>query len=395
LNKLSLIAHFVYCSPECRYILTRWDLAMDKIKIMDKTSNSKSKVGEVPVSVIDFFCSCGGTSAGLRDSGMQILAGIDIDSVALKTFRRNFPNAKIFDTDIKTLEVDSIKNVIEGNGNRPVLFSACAPCQPFSQQNKQRTKRDERRSLLDEIHRFVEACNPDYILLENVPGMQRVKQGPFTRFTRFLKRKGYVFDTDIMDAKRFGVPQTRRRLVLIASRHGEIKLPEETHGTKENLQPYKTVWEVINKYHPLQAGQHSSKIPNHQAAKISELNLKRLKCTPEGGDRRDWPRSLLLDCHKAHLGHTDTYGRLSRNRHAVTLTTKCTSISNGRYGHPTQNRAITAREAAALQTFDDDFVFEGTLIQTARQVGNAVPVKFAEALGNQIIKNHQALNHSN
>jgi len=339
--------------------------------------------------VIDFFCSCGGTSAGLRDAGMEIIAGIDIDSVALKTFERNFPEASVINEDIRNLDPYDIQSRLFGLDG-PVVFSACAPCQPFSNQNKNRDKSDDRKSLLTELHDFIDACEPDYIVLENVPGMQSVKEGPFTKFTDFLKERDYHFDFSIKDAKKYGVPQTRRRLVLIASLHNEISLPPETHGTSDSLIDYATVRDTIQRYHPLQAGQKSRNIPNHQVAKLTPINLERLRNTPEGGDRRNWPDSLILDCHKDYSGHTDTYGRLMYDQHAVTLTTKCSSISNGRYGHPTQNRAISVREAAALQTFDDDFVFEGTLTQTAKQVGNAVPVLFAQVLGEQLIRHHEA-----
>ena len=177
---------------------------------------------------------------------------------------------------------------------------------------------------------------------------------------------------------------------MIASKNGEISLPVETHGTDDELKPYKTVWETISKYHPLKAGQKSKKIPNHQTANFADITLERIQHTPEGGDRRNWPDSLILDCHKNYKGHTDTYGRLRRDQHAVTLTTKCISISNGRFGHPRQNRALSVREAAALQTFSDDFIFEGSLGQTAKQVGNAVPVLFAKVLGEVIVQSEQA-----
>ncbi|MDV7341830.1 DNA cytosine methyltransferase [Terasakiella sp. A23] len=150
-------------------------------------------------------------------------------------------------------------------------------------------------------------------------------------------------------------------------------------------------------YPELKAGEIHSKLANHQTARISPLNIERLMLTPEGGDWRNWPEDYLLKCHKKLLasgksaGYTDTYGRLRKRAPACTLTTKCTSISNGRFGHPTQHRALSVREAAALQTFDDDFKFEGTLGQTARQVGNAVPVLFAKALGQSIFEHKEQL----
>lgn len=338
------------------------------------------------ISVVDFFCGCGGTSAGLRDAGMKILAGIDIDPIALRTYENNFPNALALNRDISKLSTKKFEFLVQSH-DRPLLFAACAPCQPFSTQNRNKSPEDGRVDLLNELHKFIRKMKPEYILLENVPGLQRIEHGPFFKFTSFLKKNGYQFDYDIKDAKNYGVPQSRKRLVLIASRLGEISLPEETHGKYKSMEPYKTVWDTIKKYHPLKAGQKSSKIPNHVTAKVSDLNLLRLKHTPQGGDRRDWPKELLLECHKGKTGYTDTYGRLDGAEPAKTLTTKCISISNGRFGHPTQNRALSVREAAALQSFPDDFVFSGTMAQAAKQVGNAVPVDFAKAMG-LTISNH-------
>ena len=153
------------------------------------------------ISVVDFFCSCGGTSAGLRDAGMEIIAGIDIDNIALKTFETNFPEAEVINKDIQNLDTSLIRSIISEREG-PILFSACAPCQPFSMQNKNRGREDDRKSLLTALHPFIEECKPDYILLENVPGMQNIKTGPFTKFTNFLKDQGYSFDYDVKDAKK-------------------------------------------------------------------------------------------------------------------------------------------------------------------------------------------------
>lgn len=346
----------------------------------------------VNISVIDFFCGCGGTSAGLRSAGMDILAGIDCDSVALKTYKRNFPEAQSLDADISELTCSNLEKSL-GELPRPLLLAACAPCQPFSNQNRHKHSLDSRVILLDELHEFVRHFRPEYVLLENVPGMQKVEEGPFVKFTEMLTEQGYGIDFDVKDAKDYGVPQSRRRLVLIASRLGPVTLPKQTHGEEDDLPDYLTVSEAIGIYPALEAGQTFPDIPNHQTAQISELNLRRLRHTPEGGDRRDWPEDLLLECHKRKTGYTDTYGRLNGAEPAKTLTTKCISISNGRFGHPHQDRALSVREAACLQSFPDDFIFEGTLIQTAKQVGNAVPVRFAEALGKEISEHFRRSNN--
>lgn len=340
------------------------------------------------INVVDFFCGCGGTSAGLEKSGMNIIAGIDIDKNALETFKYNFKNAETFSQNIRELIPEDLTQVIGSDKNTKLLFAACAPCQPFSTQNRLKDNNDERISLLAEFHRFVEYFEPDYIILENVPGIQKVDNGPFTNFITFIESKGYVPDFLVLNAMDYGVPQSRKRLVLIATKNETISLPTSTHGKAKDKLNYKTVKDAIAKYPRLEAGDNADKdnvYNNHICAKMQDITLERLKATPEGGDRRDWPRSLWLECHKRHTGHNDVYGRLSWNKPSVTLTTKCISISNGRFGHPDQLRALSVREAAALQSFDDDFKFIGNMRNIAKQVGNAVPVLFAKALGDQVV----------
>jgi len=337
------------------------------------------------VEVIDFFSGCGGTSAGLRAAGMRIVAGIDMDPEAAETFRANFPEAGFICRDIRMIATAELERFLPRERTSPVLFSACAPCQPFSKQNRGRGKRDERASLLTEFHRFVRRFRPEYIFLENVPGIQRIKtkKGPIGHFLKFLKELGYDAACDVIDFLDYGVPQTRRRLVVAASLMGPVQLPKRTHGLEAG-RPHATVWEWIGDLPPISAGSEHPEIPNHRAAALSPLNRKRIASTPEGGDRRDWPEELLLPCHKGHEGHTDVYGRLNRHHPASTLTTRCVSLSNGRFGHPTQDRALSVREAACLQTFPRDFIFKGSLNGMAMQIGNAVPVLLAQRFGEEI-----------
>jgi len=333
------------------------------------------------IQVADFFSGCGGTSAGLRQAGMQIVLGIDADPDAAATFQLNFPEAHFIQKDIRLVRTRDLKCYFDPAC--PVLFSACAPCQPFSKQNRAKRRADVRASLLDELHRFVRHLKPDYIFLENVPGIQRVRsrRGPLARFLRLLATLGYNVNCQVVDFLDYGVPQTRRRFVLSASRSGNVCLPRPTHGTRHGNTPRSTVWEWIGDLPAIPAGGKSENIPNHEAAALSPLNLRRIASTPEGGDRRDWPDALVLDCHQGHEGHTDVYGRLHKDRPASTLTTRCISYSNGRFGHPTQHRALSVREAASLQTFPRDFLFVGSLAAMAIQIGNAVPVLFARKFG--------------
>ncbi len=342
-------------------------------------------------NVIDFFCGCGGTSAGLRAAGMNIAAGIDFDARAVQTYRLNFPEAVVLQKDVREISEAEIEEIIASRcSGGPLVFSACAPCQPFSRQNRYRSTGDQRASLLDELHRFIRRFLPDYILLENVPGMQKVVDGPFPKFLELLKSLGYGMSTRVLNAADYGVPQTRRRLVLLAARGHDVNLPPAEFG--DGLQPYRVVRDAIAKYPPLEHGCRSETVRDHEAARLSDLLYQRISALKPGQDRRSWPKELMLRCHKGTSGHSDVYGRLDWDKPSVTLTTKCISLSNGRFGHPSQNRAISAREAAAIQTFPDDFTFVGSVWEKGRQIGNAVPVLFAKALGRQIIRSEQDRN---
>ena len=342
------------------------------------------------IKVFDFFSGCGGTSCGFEQAGLDIVLGLDIDKDAALTYRSNFPSAAFIEADICTLGTDVLNPWLKDQVN-PVLFCGCAPCQPFSKQNRQRGKADVRRNLLSEFGRFVEDWLPEYVFIENVPGMQRVKgqKGPLPAFKALLKRLGYTFDIKVLPALWFGVPQTRERLVLLASRSPAISLPVATHGPGKL--PFTTVKDWIGDLAELEAGGTDPVDPSHRAAELSELNLARIAATPEGGGRENWPDHLILDCHRNHKGHTDVYGRLAWDKPAAGLTTRCISYSNGRFGHPEQDRAISVREAACLQTFPTSFVFSGNLNSKARQVGNAVPPSMARVIGMTIIAHATAL----
>lgn len=332
------------------------------------------------IKVFDFFSGCGGTSAGFRDAGLDIVLGLDFDVDAAQTYRSNFPGTMFIEDDIRALDVEVLTPFLSQR-DAPILFCGCAPCQPFSKQNRQRVPADPRKNLLGEFGRFVSHWLPDYVFIENVPGMQKLsnRTGPLASFTRLLKKLGYQFDLQTLPALWFGVPQTRERLVLLASKGDRIDLPSATHGPGRN--PYATVQDWIGDLPPLAAGEIDKQDPNHRAADLSPLNLERIASTPEGGGREHWPARLLLDCHRDHSGHTDVYGRLAWGRPAAGLTTRCISYSNGRFGHPDQNRAISVREAARLQTFPRNFIFTGSMASQAKQIGNAVPPLMAKCIG--------------
>lgn len=339
------------------------------------------------IKVFDFFSGCGGTSLGFQKQGFEIVGALDCDKDSSETFRNNFPQAVFIENDIRKTSPEDLSHIINKIGNFPLLFCGCAPCQPFTGQRRQIKHDDSRKNLLSEFQRFVEYWKPDFIFLENVPGLQNINKsgGVFKKFTDSLTRLEYTFDTAIIKASDIGIPQIRKRFILVAASNKHkikpIKLIVEKY---QGMIP--TVKDCIFDLPPILAGEKHPNVPNHATAKLSEKNLLRIKNTPEGGDRRNWPDYLQTECHKDYNGHTDVYGRMSWMAPASTLTTKCISYSNGRFGHPEQDRAISVREAARLQTFPDSFVFSGSLISTARQVGNAVPPLMSERLSECFIK---------
>ena len=338
----------------------------------------------------DFFSGCGGTSCGMQSAGMTVRFGLDVDPDAKMTWETNYKKAEFVCKDIRQVSAEDVSPYIKRHPGRPLLFGACAPCQPFSKQNRIRNDADGRRDLLGEFHRFVKAYLPEYIFVENVPGIQATEQhnGSLADFTRLLDNLDYSYDVGIVMAHHYGVPQSRRRLILLGSRLDSIKIPPPTHGPGTGHPSLPTVWEWISHLPPIKAGETHPRIANHRAAQLSLLNLRRIAAIPPGGDRRDWPQELELPCHQRHSGYTDVYGRMKKNRPAAALTTRCISLSNGRFGHPVQNRAISVREAACIQTFPMNFNFHGTLNSMARQVGNAVPVAMAKVFGDLIIRHY-------
>ena len=346
------------------------------------------------VQVYDFFSGCGGASCGFQAAGMNIAFALDHDTDAQASFEANFPDAHFELEDIRNVSAEAVRTRIGDERSKPVLFSGCAPCQPFTKQNTTRPKlnKDERVPLLSQFARLVQGCRPDLVFVENVPGLQKLdaESQPFGGFLMQLEEAGYELDYRPIKLAKYGIPQSRRRLVLVGSRHGKVCLPEETHGPGTQNEQYATVRDWIAHLPPIRAGDEHQGVRNHRAANLSARNMERIEATPEGGGNRDWPGHLTLDCHKGFSGYSDVYGRMSWDAPASGLTTRCTSYSNGRFGHPEQDRAISIREAACLQTFPEDFVFAGSMASMSRQIGNAVPVQLAKLIGYQFIEHLKA-----
>lgn len=338
---------------------------------------------------IDFFCGGGGMTHGLLKAGIRVLAGVDICPDYQKTYEENNHNCYLAKSISDVSEEDILRFIPDIYTAEDILFVGCAPCQPFS---KQRNSVEEHkdRALLTEFGGVVARFRPAYVAVENVPGIKGKGKDVFYQFLKVLETNGYKYTYAVLNAKNYGVPQNRKRLVLIASRLAEVFLPEASFDGQEK--PYRTVADAIGTYPSLKAGEKNDSIPNHKATTLSQLNLERIRATVhDGGSRTGWPEELILKCHKSEKsGHTDVYGRMAWNSVAPTLTSKCCSLSNGRFGHPEQDRAISFREAAALQSFPDSYIFYGKADSIiARQIGNAVPVLLAKAIGETIDTMHK------
>lgn len=335
---------------------------------------------------IDFFCGAGGLTRGLLNAGIEVRLGIDIDERCRATYETNNHPSQFLCADVQRLQTRDISEIIGDVPNDDLLLAACSPCQPFTQLKHNHT-RGKDATLLHHFGRFIRELQPRQILLENVPGITKVPgNSTYKRFCRLLDELKYKYWESIVDAKDYGVPQTRRRYVMIALRKLQPPPLPKTHGP--GLLAYQTVADAINHYPPIQAGETHTDVPNHAASKLSYINLTRIQNTPhDGGSRQAWPLELRLRCHtNGHRGHSDVYGRMWWHRPAPALTCRCDSLSNGRYGHPEQDRAISLREAASLQSFEDTYIFFGhSKDHLAAQVGNAVPVKLAESIGRHIL----------
>ncbi len=350
----------------------------------------------VNISAIDLFCGIGGLSYGLLKSGIKVKAGIDIDKTCEFAYEKNC-KANFIKESIENIKGEKLRNIYDPVDMK--LLAGCAPCQPFSSYTyKTDKKEDNRWQLLYEFSRLIEETKPDFVTMENVPTLLKFKDAPvFNDFVNRLKENKYYVWFDIVFAPDYGIPQNRRRLVLLASKHGEISLIPPTHKKGE----FVTVKDAIGHLEEINHGEYFENDFVHKAAKLSEINLKRIKQSKPGGSwKTDWDEELKLSCHKAESGKSygSIYGRMKWDEPSPTMTTFCNGIGNGRFGHPEQNRAISLREAAILQSFPDDYQFAAnneSLVakNVAKHIGNAVPPRLGEVIGISIKKHIETINN--
>ena len=336
------------------------------------------------IKAIDFFCGAGGLTRGLLDAGISVVGGVDNDTRQRETYSRNNAPSVFIDKDIGNVEIDDLRNELGIVPSDVVLYAACTPCQPFSTLNAMKGD-DDRKSLLMDFAQIVAERPPDFIIVENVPGLNNARgREIYQQFAETLKNRKFAISADMLDAKYLGAPQTRKRFILIASRHGEPSLP-----TPDGSAEVKTVASAIAKYPAIADGEKSDAYPNHEAKKLQPHHKKIVMAVPkDGGSRSDVAdTSILLKCHQRNpKAHKDVFGRMAWNKPSLTLTCRCTDVYCGRFTHPEQHRGISLREAAALQTFPDDYEFFGkSFLEKSRQIGNAVPVEVGRRLGESII----------
>lgn len=341
------------------------------------------------MKAVDFFCGAGGVTCGFEQAGIDVVVGIDIDKTCKKTYEKNNKGAKFLEADISDLAKEKLEADYQISKNEDdLIFIGCSPCQYYTNLKTDKTKSESSRMLLEDFREFVDYYLPGYVFIENVPGIEKKKESPLKDFKKYLTKNGYVFSDKVINAKYLGIPQNRRRYILVATRvKDSISLP------KENKNEFVTLRDAIGntkKFPVVEAGHTDESDFQHSVAALSDLNLKRLKNTPKnGGTRLNWAdnQELQLDCYKEHNGHTDVYGRMSWDKPSPAITTKFRYTSTGRYSHPEQNRAISLREGATIQSFPLNYVFHAeSQNEIARMIGNAVPPLLAQKVADSILK---------
>ncbi|MCK4829672.1 DNA cytosine methyltransferase [bacterium] len=328
---------------------------------------------------IDLFCGCGGLTLGLKQAGFEVIGAVDNDSLAVETYKVNHPEVHVWERDIQGLTVGWVKRKLGIKKGELDLLAGCPPCQGFSTMrtlNGGYEISDERNDLIFEFLRFVKELAPKAVMMENVPGLQKDKR--FKKLCKELEGEGYIVNQDVLDAADYGVPQRRRRLILLAAKDRKIEFAEKTKK--------KTVADAINKMPPVgKSGDPLHDYKEHRSEKVKKL----IRMIPkDGGSRKDLGKKRQLKCHKKCDGFKDVYGRMSWNKVAPTITSGCANPSKGRFLHPEEDRCISAREAALLQTFPIDYKFPTDIpkVELALLIGNALPPEFSRIQAENIFR---------
>ena len=323
-------------------------------------------------SAIDLFCGCGGLSLGLRRAGFRVLAAIDSDALSISTYEENHKRALMVKEDIRSVDALKLMQQLKLTAGDLDLVAGCPPCQGFSTLrtlNGGRVIKEPLNNLVYDFLRFIKIFMPKTVMMENVPAL--LKDDRLQDVIQDLENLGYNCAADLFNAERFGVAQRRFRLIVFASRY-------DCPPFARPIRRRRTVSGAIRK---LPQPEHSEdplhNYPVRRAAHVMSL-IRRIP--KDGGSRTDLPDIDQLACHRRLDGFKDVYGRMAWNKPAPTITGGCINPSKGRYIHPTQDRAITLREAALLQGFPKWYKFDlsGGRYPAAQMIGNAFPPKFAE-----------------
>lgn len=365
-----------------RKCIGRWfSIMIDKLKTMGGLSHPgvKSRPRAAKrLKALDLFSGCGGLSTGMKLAGFDVVGGVEIDALSAESYKLNYPDARLWIADIRQLDPAEVMAELGLRERELDLLAGCPPCQGFSTIRTRKKKiaaEDPRNALIADFLRFVRVMCPRAIMLENVPGLTSFDG--FKEVERLLTEGGYRCRHDVLDAANYGVPQRRKRFVLLGSRSGEIQfaLPSKKR---------KTVRDAIGGLAEVGlSGDPLHDVLEHRSDRVVEM----ISCIPrDGGSRADLPGRLQLRCHRDYEGFRDVYGRMAWDQVAPTITAGCINPSKGRFLHPDLNRAITPREAALLQSFPRGYEF--SLRQgkygAARLIGNAFPPEFARHHAHQV-----------
>ena len=340
----------------------------------------------MPVQAVDLFCGIGGLTCGLIRAGLDVVAGFDIDPTCQYAYEHN-NHVPYHLRNIREVLAEEVGELY--NDDAVKVLVGCAPCQPFSQMRfkmGQANINDEKYNLLLEFGRLIDETHPDVISMENVPQIRET--AVYREFLAVLDRNGYSYDDQVVYCPNYGIPQTRRRFVLMGSRLGAIEMLAPTHHP-QNVH----VRDYIADLPAIEAGQIDPNDPLHRSSALTQVNLQRIRASVPGGTWHDWPEDLRCACHKKKSGTTyaSVYGRMTWEQIGPTITTQFYNFGTGRFGHPEQDRALSLREGAILQTFPRDYDFvdpEKSFVMKdiSRHIGNAVPVRLGEIIGLSIIR---------